>query len=136
MINFNRRFKKQKTFPDYLIFFLILTFLTGLIFILNLNFKIAKQRINTEKELKFLTEKKDKLKAENQDFLNKESEMQTNEYLERSAREDFNLKKQGEEVVSFPIIKSEEDKQGRQIEKQYLKKSFFQKFLEKIFGKN
>lgn len=113
MVNFNRRLKKQKTFPDYLIIFLILASLTGFIFILNLNFKIAKQRINTEKELKFLIEKKNKLEAEKQDFLNKKLEIQTNEYLERSAREDFNLKKQGEEVVSFPIIKNEEDKQRR-----------------------
>jgi len=98
-------------------------------FILNLNFKISKENAKAENELNSLKKEVQKLELEKKNFLIKISEIKTKEYLERVGREDFDLKKQGENVVSFPATEKEQGKKTPQKEE---KENLWGKFLKKI----
>jgi cell division protein FtsB len=110
MITSLKRFKKRKEISARSLIFLFLLALGLAVFILNLNFKIFKENTKTKKELDSLRTEIQKLELEKNNFLIKVSEIKTKEYLEKAGREDFDLKKQGENVVSFPTTEKEQEK--------------------------
>jgi len=129
MITSLRKFKKRKEISFRLLIFLFFLAIGLTVFILNLNFKISKENTKTKKELDSLKQEVQKLEAEKNNFLLKISKIKTKENLEKAGREDFDLKKQGENVVSFPAIKKETENKERENKE---RENFFQKFLEEI----
>ena len=101
----SKRKKEKKHYPFLVLAVLLVLFFSALLLIINLKINQKKQLSATEvkeleKKLQELLEEEEVLKAET--FQNNRQY-----FLEESARENFNLKKEGEEVVAFPII--EED---------------------------
>ncbi|MBU2579061.1 septum formation initiator family protein [Patescibacteria group bacterium] len=129
MITSLKRFKKRKEVSFFWLFFLFFLAFALVMFILNLNFKISKENAKAENELNSLKKEVQKLELEKKNFLIKISEIKTKEYLERVGREDFDLKKQGENVVSFPATEKEQGKKTPQKEE---KENLWGKFLKKI----
>lgn len=60
-----------------------------------------RQRYQIQKEIKSLQEQADQLNKNNQELQSMLSYLRTDEYKERAAREQLNLKKEGEFVFSF-----------------------------------
>ncbi len=130
MTLFSSRFKKKKEHSVFWLLFLIFLVLGMGIFALALNVKIAKEKTAAEKELKFLEAKLQQLKIQKEEYLKKIPEVEGQEYLEKVSREDFNLQKEGEKVIIFPIIK-ESQKPKKQF-KDDKDKNFFEKIVKKI----
>ncbi len=107
-----------------------LLILGGLIFILVFliigNLRISWKRENLGIEMERLKRGMEKLSQEEGLLQSKISQSQTRDYLERVAREAFNLQKEGEKVVAFPL--SEESSE----EKTEESKNLWQKLLEKF----
>ncbi len=126
MITEFRKFKR-KTRKELLPKLLILG---GLIFILVFlvigNLKISQKREELGTEMERLKRGVEKLSQEEGLLQSKISQSQTRDYLERVAREAFNLQKEGEQVVAFPL--SEESPE----EKTEENKNLWQKLLEKF----
>jgi len=95
----------------------------GIIFLIFLNLRINQERAKLQSEIENLTGELQKSQAEKEELLSKISEAQTGEYLEKIARQELNLQKQGEKVVAFPVTKEKEK------EKEIEEKSFWQKIL-------
>lgn len=131
MITSLKRIKRRKEISFRSLIFLSFLALGLMLFILNLNFKIFKENIKTEKELDALKKEVQRLESEKKNFLIKVSEIKTKEYLEKTGREDFDLKKEGENVVSFPVA---EEKQKEKTVGKEEKINFWEKFLKKIIG--
>jgi len=98
-----KRGKKSKVFwPGFLVFVLILL---GLIIFLGVsNWKVREKRITLENQFQILNQKIEKLEEETQKLRERSSLFKKKEYLEKVAREIFNLKKPGEKVI---VIKRE-----------------------------
>lgn len=105
---------------------IILTILVvGLvIFLINLNLKIRGERVKLQSQLENLKFQLEKFQSEREELLQRISQGRTEEYLEKIARQELNLQKEGEKVVAFPVIK--EKKEEKEIEE----KSFWQNILE------
>jgi len=128
MIPKNRKLKKGNfSQPIFFSVFLAILVLVIIGFLVISNFKINQKRDELrsqiealEKETRVLEEEKQRLKA---GIL----EAQTEEYLERKARESLGLRKPGEEVVVvLPPKESQEDLKEE-------KKNFWQKLLDLPF---
>jgi len=120
MISKNSNLKKR----NFLILILISLIITGFLILFNLKinqkrFYLRSQIESLKKEIQFLEEKNQKLRAEI-------SQGQTQDFLEKKARENLNLKKTGEGTVV--ILPLKENKQ----EKKEEKKNFWQKILDPI----
>lgn len=114
----------QKSFLVFLIFLVL-----GIgIFILGLNLKIAKKKEAAEKELNFLKTNLQQLEIQKQEYLKKNSDVKNQDFLEKIGRENFNLQKEGEKVISLPELK-EVQKSKKKSEDN---KNFFKEFLKKL----
>ena len=118
-----RKHRKESVF--FSIFLTILFFcVIGLLIISNVKINQRRGELNSrieslKTEMRALEEEKQILEAQ-------VSQTEMESYLEKEARERFNLKKPGEEVVAFTKEKAEPGQQTEQ------EKTFLQKILEKL----
>lgn len=124
------RFKRLKRRRRKKWFFLAI-YTGGLIFVLVLlilgNLKLIQERKSLSLEVEGLKNKVEGILQEREALQSKISQSQSPDYLEKIAREDLNLKKEGEKVVAFPVV--EQEQKGIDTEEE---KNFFQKILEKL----
>ncbi|MBI4363508.1 MAG: septum formation initiator family protein [Candidatus Doudnabacteria bacterium] len=76
----------------------------GLIFVLVIAIKLMSQKSDVESEIDKLQEQSDKISKENAELAELINYLKTDTYKERQAREQLNLKKEGEHVVVLPKI--------------------------------
>lgn len=119
--------KKSSGKTNFSRFFFALLAILAITFLAISNWRLGQKRLSLaerfktlEKETKILEEKNKELEAQIS-YASRES------FLEREARERFNLKKPGEEVVA--VVPPEETEEKKNIE---VPKSFWQQFLEKL----
>ena len=118
--------KKKKSFQEIFLSVLFVFFTLAIIGLLAVsNFKIRERRKELLSQIETLEKEIQNAEKKNQELKAGISESQTEDYLEKEAREKLGLKKPGEEVVAIKKIQSEE-KQKEQKEE----KSLWQKFLE------
>ena len=121
-----KRRKKKKSFQEIFLSVLFVFFTLAIIGLLAVsNFKIRERRKELLSQIETLEKEIQNAEKKNQELKAGISESQTEDYLEKEAREKLGLKKPGEEVVAIKKIQSEE-KQKEQKEE----KSLWQKFLE------
>lgn len=121
-----KRRKKKKSiqgifFPILVIFFVVS--ITALLLVSN--FKIREKRKELLSQIETVKKEIQNLEKKNQEMKAGISESQTQDYLEKEAREKLGLKKPGEEVVAIKKIQTEEKPTEQKEEK-----SLWQKFLE------
>jgi len=121
--------KKSKDSVQSVFFSVFLTILIFVIisFLLFSNWRINKKRSELSQKLEGLKKEVEALEAKKEELLTKISQVQSESYLEKEARERFNLKKPGEEVVT--ILNSEKEEKKEEVKKE---KSFWQRILEKV----
>ena len=134
--------KRFKIVVERIGFSLLVAFLLlGVSVLIYSNIKISKKRASYKSEISILEQKIQDLSIEKQTFESNISQGYNIEYLEESAREDFNLKKQGEQVVAFPVVSQEPGAEAllanqfendNQVEFEDPEKSFWDKILEKL----
>ncbi|PIY90711.1 MAG: hypothetical protein COY72_02040 [Candidatus Nealsonbacteria bacterium CG_4_10_14_0_8_um_filter_35_10] len=118
--------KKKKSFQEIFLSVLFVFFTLAIIGLLAVsNFKIRERRKELLSQIETLEKEIQNVEKKNQELKAGISESQTEDYLEKEAREKLGLKKPGEEVVAIKKIQSEE-KQKEQKEE----KSLWQKILE------
>lgn len=88
------------------------------------NWRMGQKRADYESQLESLYLKLQTLEQKREQLQSQIYQSSEEEYLEREARETFNLKKPGEEVVA--VLPAEEEGTGEE------EKGFFQKILDKI----
>lgn len=111
-------------------FFLLILLLLAFIFVFGLtNLKMFKQRLLLREKLIFLQNQLAGLEQERDTLQAEIGRSDALDYLERSAREDFNLKKQGEKVVAFPLNNPAESSKIIPIEE---KENFLKRILNKL----
>ena len=121
-----KRRKKKKSFQEIFLSVLFVFFTLAIIGLLAVsNFKIRERRKELLAQIETLEKEIQNVEKKNQELKAGISESQTEDYLEKEAREKLGLKKPGEEVVAIKKIQSEE-KQKEQKEE----KSLWQKILE------
>ncbi len=128
MITSFEEFKKRKNSSSYFLIFIIFLALSLFLLFLNLNFKLIKERKKISQQLLALESELQNLESKKTEIENKISEIESEEYLEKTGREDLNLKKEGEKVVAFPVVKDEEKIEGGKEGE----RSIWQKLLEKL----
>lgn len=109
----------------FVLFFIGFLALIILIFLIVSNSKLTDRKETLGSRIEFLTRKTQSLEEENQELKAGISEISQESYLEKKAREQFNLKKPGEEVVAFIKEESEDNKEE-------VKENFWQKILRKL----
>jgi len=118
--------KKKKSFQEIFLSVLFVFFTLAIIGLLTVsNLKIRERRKELLSQIETLEKEIQNVEKKNQELKAGISESQTEDYLEKEAREKLGLKKPGEEVVAIKKIQSEE-KQKEQKEE----KSLWQKILE------
>jgi len=118
--------KKKKSFQEIFLSVLFVFFTLAIIGLLTVsNLKIRERRKELLSQIETLEKEIQNAEKKNQELKAGISESQTEDYLEKEAREKLGLKKPGEEVVAIKKIQSEE-KQKEQKEE----KSLWQKILE------
>jgi len=121
-----KRRKKKKSFQEIFLSVLFVFFTLAIIGLLTVsNLKIRERRKELLSQIETLEKEIQNVEKKNQELKAGISESQTEDYLEKEAREKLGLKKPGEEVVAIKKIQSEE-KQKEQKEE----KSLWQKILE------
>jgi len=110
----------------FLSIFLGTLILAAIGFLVFSNLQINKRRTELTLRLESLKKEIEILVEKNQELTAKISQVQEESYLEKEARERLNLKKPGEEMV---VVLSPEKSEENETEE---KKSFWQKFLEKL----
>lgn len=103
------------------IFFIVLVFLIAQ------NVRLYRKRTDIYSQTEVLKKRLENLNQEKENLQGEISQSQFPEYWERVVRETLNLKKEGEEVVAFPVV-GEEQKQLKIEEK----KDLLKKVLEKL----
>jgi len=119
MITFSRRFKnrfKKKRVSQQPrwwkgLFSIFLVVLAGvlLIFLITLNLKISRERAKLQRELTNLQGELQKSQEGKEELIAKLSKAQSGDYLEKVARQDLNLQKEGEKVVAFVLKEKAEE---------------------------
>ena len=119
MITFSRRFKnrfkKKRVFQQPRrwkgLFSIFLVMLAGvlLIFLITLNLKISQERAKLQRELANLQGELQKSQEGREELIAKLSKAQSGDYLEKVARQDLNLQKEGEKVVAFVLKEKTEE---------------------------
>ena len=118
--------KKKKSFQEIFLSVLFVFFTLAIIGLLAVsNFKIRERRKELLAQIETLEKEIQNVENKNQELKAGISESQTQDYLEKEAREKLGLKKPGEEVVAIKKIQSEEKPTEQKEEK-----SLWQKFLE------
>lgn len=126
MISKSKRFRKRKSYKD--IFFstiLILFVLIVIGFLIFSSIKINQRRGELTSRIETLKKEIQILEQKNLELKTKVSQTETEDYLEKVAKETLGLKKPGEEVV---VITQEQEGEKEEIKE----KSFWEKILEKI----
>ena len=126
MLKFRKFKRARQGFPFFLILILgILIFLSTILILANLKISRKREELDLEKET--LKNKIESLKKERENLESKIFQAESEDFIEKTAREELNLKKEEEKVVAFPILKEGEEEPESEEEK-----NFLQKFLEKI----
>jgi cell division protein FtsL len=121
-----KRKKKKKSIQGIFFSVLVVFFVVSIAALLVVsNFKIRERRKELISQIETLKKEIQNLEEKNQEMKAGISESQTQDYLEKEAREKLGLKKPGEEVVAIKKIQSEEKPTEQKEEK-----SLWQKFLE------
>ena len=104
---------ETKASRHWLLGFIVLGLLIVSIFLIIHNLKIADKRKKLGLEVEALEKKITELTEESEGFQSKifQSNEEESGYLERVARDELNLKREGESVVAFPVIEG-----GAQVE--------------------
>jgi cell division protein FtsB len=105
MISPYRKKENKKTRPLLSRLFLMVFLLSLAFLLLNLDIKIVKKKIVLEKEAANLKERLEEARKEREKLLIQIASPKNPYFLEKTAREYLDLKKEGEKVVAFPIIK-------------------------------
>jgi len=106
MIPYSKKFKKFKRRPSNLLpIFFSLLFVLLIGFLAISNWRLHEKRVGFNSQLEILNKKIQNLEKINPELKEKISAIGEENYLEKVAREAFNLKKPGEKVV---VIKREE----------------------------
>ena len=103
MISYSKKFEKRPSKISAIFLSLILFLLIG--FLAISNWKMQEKRVGFNSQLEILNKKIQNLEKINQGLKEKILAIGEENYLEKVARETFNLKKSGEKVV---VIKREE----------------------------
>ena len=126
MLTKQKKFKKSQSQTVFFSVFISLLVLVVIGFLIFTNWKISQRRSelnlrieSLKKEIQILEEKNAQLRAGISQSL-------TESYLEKEAREKFNLKKPGEEVLTILPPEEGEEEMGAK------EKSLWQKILEKL----
>ena len=121
-----KRRKKKKSLQGIFFSILVIFFVLSITALLLIsNFKIRERRKELISQIETLEKEIQNLEKTNQEMKAGILESQTQDYLEKEAREKLGLKKPGEEVVAIKKIQSEEEKTEQKEEK-----SLWQKILE------
>jgi cell division protein FtsB len=121
-----KRRKKKKSIQGIFFSILVIFFVISITALLLVsNFKIRERRKELISQIEILKKEIQNLEKKNQEMKAGISESQTEDYLEKEAREKLGLKKPGEEVVAIKKIQSE--KKPNEVKEE---KSLWQKFLE------
>jgi len=123
-----KRHKKGKPYQTILFSLFSAILIFGVIgFLIYSNLKTYQQRRELNLRIESLKAEISALQEKKQELEASASKLGEEEYLEKVAREQLNLQKPGEEVVTI-LSPEEEEKEKEQEEK----KSFWQKILEKL----
>ncbi|MBI3952864.1 MAG: septum formation initiator family protein [Candidatus Doudnabacteria bacterium] len=79
----------------------------GVVFVIVITGKLMSQKRDVENEIKKLQDQSEQIAKENQDLSQLINYLNTDTYKERQAREQLNLKKDGEFVVVLPNFEDE-----------------------------
>jgi len=121
-----KRRKKKKSIQGIFFLILVIFFVISMTALLLIsNFKIREKRKELISQIEMLEKEIQNFEKKNQELKAGISQSQTEDYLEKEAREKLGLKKPGEEVVAIKKIQSEEKPTEQKEEK-----SLWQKFLE------
>jgi len=121
-----KRRKKKKSIQGIFFSILVIFFVVSITALLLVsNFKIREKRKELLSQIETVKKEIQNLEKKNQEMKAGISESQTQDYLEKEAREKLGLKKPGEEVVAIKKIQTEEKPTEQKEEK-----SLWQKFLE------
>jgi cell division protein FtsB len=132
-----KRTKKENIFLNSIL--LLITFLS-IFTLIRLNLQVFQKRKDLEMQKKLLEKERQELESQKQELENQTKLTQNQEFLEKIARENLNLKKEGEKVVAFTGLEnvanfiSEENKNTKQKQNQnggiFLTiKNFLERFL-------
>lgn len=124
MISEKKKFKKDSWQNVFFFVLLGVAIFTVVGFLIISNWKIGQRRAELDFQVEILQQKIWTLKAKRQELQSQISQTEGQEYLEREARDTFNLKKPGEEVVAILPLEKEEG-----VEEE---KSFWQNIWDKI----
>lgn len=115
MVKKLRRAKKESYQNIFFSVFLVFLFVAviGLLFVSN--WRLSQKRTELNSRIEVLKQEIGVLEKQNQELKTKISESQKESFLEKEAREKFNLKKPGEEVV---VVVPEESKKENPKEKE------------------
>ena len=119
---------KTRSGKNLLLGFLTLGLLIAVAFLIIGNLRIASKRARINTELQALEKRMAELAQEKEVIQGKIFQSNDSNYLEKVAREELNLKKEGESVVAFPVI--EENGQVEKIDEE--QQNLWQKIMEKI----
>ncbi|MDO8264807.1 MAG: septum formation initiator family protein [Candidatus Parcubacteria bacterium] len=100
MINKSRRLKRESFQSMFFSYFLGGLVLIVIIILVVSNLKIGQRRADLTAQLESLREEVDALEQEKANLQAKASQGTDQDFLEKEARERFNLKKPGEEVIT------------------------------------
>lgn len=128
MIRKKRKLKKRKIGEIFAFSFLVLILLLFIFLLFHSNYKLFKKRAQILKEIQKIKTEIAKLEKENKILKEKIRQKESKEFLEKEARERFNLQKKGE-IVSV-ILKGDQKLKNEKALKVLEKKSFLKKILE------
>jgi len=132
-----KRTKKENIFLNSI---LLLIIFLSIFTLIRLNLQVFQKRKDLEMQKKLLEKERQELESQKQELENQTKLTQNQEFLEKIARENLNLKKEGEKVVAFTGLEnvanfiSEENKNTKQKQNQnggiFLTiKNFLERFL-------
>jgi len=109
-MNFSKKQKGKFSFNDFLIKILAILLVIIIIILLMANIKIYKKRKGLESEVLKYERQIAQLKEKNTNLEKKIENSDNTDYIEKVAREEQNMQKPGEKVVSFimPVIKEQD----------------------------
>ena len=125
MIAKYRKTAKHSLQTIFFFFFIGVLALAILIFLFTSNLKLSERKTELDSQILSLDKELQILERENQELKAGISQISQDSYLEKKAREQFNLKKPGETVVAFV---KEDDKK----EEEEKKENFWQRLLRKL----
>lgn len=105
-----RRKRNKKTNKKPFLFYILLTiiFLSLAVFLAYTNFEVYQRRSKLKAKITSLKQELEKLEETNKILRENVNYIESEDYLERAAREELEMKKPGEEVV---VIQKEEDQE-------------------------